>query len=119
MTWECGASAKTVIASVSDAIHRAASVEARMDCFVARAPRNDVEISWITSRDGNDMETWVCILAACIFARGLLQSLALQTEGAGRPGARCALVPRVQHYSKNAHALAGHTGIARHSPRNV
>ena len=34
---------KAVIASVSEAIHRAARKQARMDCFVARAPRNDGE----------------------------------------------------------------------------
>src|SRR5665213_1403280 len=66
----------------------------------------------------DDTETQVRILAACIFARGLLQSLALRTEGAGRPGARCALSPRVQRVVVDAHALAGHTGITRHSPRN-
>src|SRR5665213_2754056 len=82
-----------------------------MDCFAALA---------MTLRDmgHNDAKTRVLDLAACIFARGLLQSLALQTEGAGRPGARCALSPRVQRVVVDAHALAGHTGITRHSPRN-
>jgi hypothetical protein len=34
-------SLNTVIASASEAIHMAMKKKARMDCFVARAPRND------------------------------------------------------------------------------
>src|SRR5665213_1431944 len=75
----------SVIASVSEAIHRAASKEARVGCFVARAPRNDVD-GW----GRHDTETWVRILAARS-ARGLpLFWRTLENKGrAGIPGARC------------------------------
>ena len=52
-----------------------------MDCFVARAPRNDGD----THFDG---ETHLHILAAR-GAQGMRESLALKSEGVGNAGRRC------------------------------
>jgi hypothetical protein len=72
-----------VIASVSEAIHGAAS--GKMDCFVARAPRNDGK-------------TYFAISPRAFCARYSIISRPLRIEGAGnagrpmRPIAACALV---------------------------
>src|SRR3954465_10646220 len=65
----------------SDAIHLATCAACRgMDCFVARAPRNDVETSQTQLRD-----------LAARFARGLpfIFALSEKQRAQGRPDARC------------------------------
>jgi hypothetical protein len=92
-----------VIASVSEAIH-AATCTARVDCFVAFAPRNDAG-------------THLRHLAART-APELCRRVSLKEQRAqGMPGAWCARSrawcvesTRVSHH--------GHTGNTRHSPRN-
>src|SRR5665213_4326296 len=87
-----------------------------MDCFVARAPRNDAEHG--NMGDRNDIETWVLILAARS-ARGLLLFPPSSNRGRGDAGRSVRPVAACAMSSNCAHALAGHTGITRHSPRNV
>ena len=87
--WEEGSAAAkhvdTVIASASEAIHFAA--QGKVDCFVACAPRNDVQIQL------HDL--------AARFARVLACSSALSKQRAqGMPGARCAPRSRVQNALK-------------------
>jgi hypothetical protein len=77
-----------VIASLSEAIHGATS--GKVDCFVARAHRNDVK-------------TRLRDLAECFFREVFIYSRPLRIEGAGnagrpmRPIAACALVDSKMH----------------------
>src|ERR1700722_17199848 len=77
-----------------------------MDCFVAIAPRNDVD--W----------TEVRILAAR-FARGLPRSFAPRNQRAqGMPDARCTRGPVCKMEKENAHEHTGSAEALRHSLRN-
>ena len=68
----------------------------------------------------NSRDAMTCArIPAARFARVVPEFSALENEGAGnagrpmRPIAACAML-----LGRSAHALSGHTGITRHSPRN-
>src|SRR5665213_4124285 len=106
-----GHDANSVIASVSEAIHRAASQEARMDCFVASAPLRK-RFAFVA---GNDVETWVRDLAARV-ARGLpLFWRSPRNKGrAGMPGARCTRGLVCRSYQGKRTRAYRSTEITRH-----
>jgi hypothetical protein len=86
----------------SEAIHRAA--RKRMDCFIAAAPRNDVETQ---VRDLAAPAREFCHQRPALLNRGRRECRAPDA-----PAAACVVVEstRVSHH--------GHTGNTRHSPRN-
>jgi hypothetical protein len=95
-----------VIASVSEAIHGAASAAseewiASSQKLLAMTARHDFAIS-----------------PHAFFARGILLFPPSPMRAQGMPGARCAPRSRVQDGVESAHEHTGHTGITRHSPRN-
>jgi hypothetical protein len=92
----------TVIASASEAIHRAAK-QVRVDCFVAFAPRNDANA---VSRSRGVISPELCMF------------LRLSKQRAqGMPGAR-----RARSLACNEKSIEcshhGHIGFTRHSPRD-
>src|SRR5258705_13753267 len=88
----------------------------RMDCFVARAPRNDggelcIQFSDL-SKDVNPRSR------GAIRPRLAFISRPRKQRAQGMPGARCArtlVCDKKQTHERRHH---GHTGTTRHSPRN-
>ncbi|MDR3389690.1 MAG: hypothetical protein P4L92_21820, partial [Rudaea sp.] len=97
-----------VIASASEAIHRASGKQARMDCFVASAPRNDVTLNSRTYPHSRG--------ADC--ARAVQDSFC-PTEGAGNAGRPMRpIAARAMVAIERTRVGEVTPEIARHSPRN-
>src|SRR5258706_6615753 len=99
----------------SEAKQSIAPSKERMDCFVARAPRNDGGELCIQFSDLSRCESAISrrdTPEACVH---LSPS---KSEGAGNAGRSMHPQPRVQMKKAHERSHHGHTGTTRHSPRN-
>ena len=95
----------------SEAIHAMRHSKKSWNCFVASPARNDGEIH---VRD---------LAHSSAFSPELSREIwpavrPLQSEGAGNAGRPMRPIAACAELVEYAHALSGHTGITRHSPRN-